>query len=119
MRYAGHSEYTQKLVKTDISVQNNSLKKWIQDKKLMKKWTHEFVNKEQEFLGFGWDRPTDEKTVCCYLQMFSDDSLLKTLIPRCSDDELDEIYTLINRLLQKHLDDGEYHTLFLKEEHEH
>lgn len=85
----------------------------------MQNWTHEFVNTHKEFLGFGWDRTTDEKTVWCYLQMFSDDHLLKTLIPRCSDDELDEVYTMINRLLQKHLNDAEYHALFLKDGHEH
>ena len=83
----------------------------------MKKYFHEFVETYDGFPGFGWDRQTDENTLICYLQMFSDDQLLKHLVPRLGDAELEEVYSLINRLLKTHLDDGEYHRLFLKEDH--
>ncbi len=83
----------------------------------MKKYFHQFVETCDELLSFGWDRPTDEQTVTCYLQMFSDDELMKTLVKRMSDAELEEVHNLINRLLKTHLTDSEYHRLFLKEKH--
>ncbi len=83
----------------------------------MKKYSHDFIENYDGFLGFGWDRETDENTLICYLQMFSDDRLMKTLSRRMSDDELDELHRLINRLLIEHLKDNEYHELFLKETH--
>lgn len=83
----------------------------------MKKYSHDFIEDYDGFLGFGWDRETDENTLICYLQMFSDDRLMKTLSRRMSDDELDELHRLINRLLIQHLNDNEYHELFLKEAH--
>ena len=83
----------------------------------MKKYSHNFVETFDGFPGFGWDREMDRNTVICYLQMFSDDQLMEHLIGRLSEDELEEIYSLINRLLKKYLKDAEYHRLFLKEEH--
>jgi serine phosphatase RsbU (regulator of sigma subunit) len=49
--------------------------------------------------------------------MFSDDRLIKVLTGRMTDQELEEIYNLINRLLKNHLNESEYHKLFLKEKH--
>ena len=83
----------------------------------MKKYFHTFVETYDGFPGFGWDRESDQNTVICYLQMFSDDRLMKNLIGKLSEKELEEIYSLINRLLKTHLSDGEYHRLFLKEDH--
>ena len=83
----------------------------------MKKYSHDFIETYDGFPAFGWDRKTDEENVTCYLQMFSDDRLMKELTPRLSDDELAEIYSLLNRLLKTHLKDAEYHRLFLKEDH--
>ncbi len=83
----------------------------------MKKYSHDFVETFDGLSGFGWDREMDENTVICYLQMFSDDQLMKHLVGRLSEEELEEIYSLINRLLKKYLKDAEYHRLFLKEEH--
>jgi hypothetical protein len=83
----------------------------------MKKYSHNFVESYDGFTGFGWDRQSDEKTVICYLQMFSDDLLMEKIIGKLSDDELEEIYSLINRLMKTHLNEGEYHRLFLKEDH--
>lgn len=83
----------------------------------MNKYAHTFIETFEGFSAFGWDRETDESTVICYLQMFSDDDLLKHLIPKLSDGELDEIYSLINRLMKAHLTESQYHRLFLKEDH--
>ncbi|MFW6011200.1 MAG: cytoplasmic protein [Desulfosalsimonas sp.] len=81
----------------------------------MKKYSHDFVESHEGFLGFGWDRETDEQTLICYLQMISDDRLIKTLAARMNDRELKEIHDLISRLLRTHLNDSEYHRLFLKD----
>ena len=83
----------------------------------MKKYLHNFVETYEGFIGFGWDRKSDQNTVICYLQMFSNDQLMKKIIDKFSEDDLEEIYSLINRLLKAHLNDSEYHRLFLKEEH--
>ncbi len=60
---------------------------------------------------------TDENTVIYYLQKFSDDRLMKTIIKRLPDGELSEIFLLITRLLKNHLTSAEYHEIFLKEAH--
>jgi len=66
-------------------------------------------------VGFGLNRQTDEKTVLYYLQKVSDDTLMRHLIPRLSDPELEEIFPLVSDLLKKHLTKPEYHRLFLKD----
>ena len=78
--------------------------------------SHNFVETYEGLVGFGADRQTDENTVVYYLQKFSDDRLMKTIIKRLSDEELTEIFGLITRLLKNHLVDNEYHKFFLKEE---
>ena len=80
--------------------------------------SHEFVEAYEGFVGFGFDRETDENTVFYYLQKFSDDSLMRHIIPKMSADELQETFFLISRLLKSHLSEKEYHRLFLKEDHE-
>ena len=82
----------------------------------MKRHSHDFVETSDGLVGFGADRQTDENTVVIYLQKFSDDLLMKTLIKRLSENELSEIFDLMTRLLKAHLSDTEYHDLFLKEE---
>ena len=79
--------------------------------------SHNFVETYKGLVGFGADRETDEKTVIYYLQKFSDDAFMETLTQRLTDDELEEIFSLITRLLKKHLTEPEYHRLFLKEAH--
>jgi len=83
----------------------------------MPKHTHNFVDNYTGLVGFGLNREIDENTVIYYLQKFSDDTLLELLINRLSDEELDEIFSLISRLLNKHLTEAEYHQLFLKDNH--
>jgi hypothetical protein len=79
--------------------------------------SHKFVETYTGLVGFGADRNTDENTVIYYLQKFSDDRLMKTIIKRMPDEELSEIFSLITRLLKNHLTSSEYHNIFLKEEH--
>ncbi len=78
--------------------------------------SHNFVETYDGLVGFGADRKTDENTVVYYLQKFSDDHLMKTIIKRLSDEELAEIFGLMTRLLKAHLTDSEYHQSFLKED---
>jgi len=82
----------------------------------MAKHTHRFVEIYDGLVGFGLDRKTDENTIICYLQKFSDDALMAALVQRLNDPELAEIFDLINRLLCRHLKEDEYHRLFLKDD---
>ena len=80
--------------------------------------THNFVETYEGLVGYGLDRETDENTVICYLQKFSDDRFMATMTKRMTDEELLELFELINRLLRKHLTESEYHALFLKDDHD-
>jgi len=77
--------------------------------------SHHFVEDYNGFVGFGFNRETDEKTIIYYLQKFSDDEMIKTLAPKMSDEELNEVFDMITRLLKTHLTEPQYHALFLKE----
>lgn len=79
--------------------------------------SHRFVEQYSGLVGFGLDRQTDENTLVYYLQKIADDALAKTLVERMSDDELEQLFSLLNDLMRRHLNDGEYHRLFLKEDH--
>jgi len=81
----------------------------------LKKHSHAFVDEYDGPVGFGLDRETDEKTVAYFLQKFSDDRAVATLSARMSDAELEELFSLMSRLLKTHLDEDEYHSLFLKD----
>jgi len=77
--------------------------------------SYRFVEEYTGLVGFGQDRETDEASLIVYLQKFSDDDLMKTLRERLDDDEIEELFELMSRLLRKHLSSEEYHRLFLKE----
>lgn len=81
----------------------------------MKKHSHQFVEDYKGLLGFGLDRKTDENTIICYLQKFSDDELMKHIIKKLSQEEMEEIFSLVTKLMQKHFTEPEYHRLFLKD----
>lgn len=81
----------------------------------MKKDTHNFIQEYKGLGAFGLNRKTDEETIMFYLQKFSEDLFLKTILPRLSDEELEEIYGFINDKLKHHLSENEYHHLFLKD----
>lgn len=80
----------------------------------MPKHSHKFVEDYDGLVGFGMDRTTDEATVKVYLQKFSDDEVLKSIIPRLSDKELERVFDLLSELLAKRLSKDEYEDLFLK-----
>ena len=79
--------------------------------------THNFVETYEGLVGYGFDRQTDESTVICYLQKFSDDEFIAMMTKRMTDKELLELFDLINRLLKTHLTQAEYHKVFLKDNH--
>ena len=81
--------------------------------------THNFVESYDGLVGYGADRETDENTVVYYLQKFSDDNFMALMAKRMTDEELLELFDLVNRLLKNHLTESEYHKLFLKEDHDH
>ena len=79
--------------------------------------SHRFVEEYDGLVGYGMDRPTDEATLVVYLQKFSDDECLKALIPRMSDEDMEQLFNQIGFLLKKHFEEEEYHSLFLKDGH--
>ena len=82
---------------------------------IMTRHTHQFVEDYAGFVGFGFNRETDEHTLMYYLQKFSDDMFMKTMLKRLSDDELSQLFDIMTKLMKAHLSEPEYHTLFLKE----
>ncbi|MBU1275289.1 MAG: cytoplasmic protein [Proteobacteria bacterium] len=81
--------------------------------------SHDFVEQYTGLVGFGMDRPTDEATVLVYLQKFSDDGCMATILPRLSPEELSMIFDTISGLLRRHLKEEEYHAKFLKDPEPH
>ena len=86
----------------------------IVEDKAFRSHTHRFVEEYQGLVGFGLDRDTDEKSLRVFLQKFSDDALMAALVPRMTETEINEVLDLISRLLKQHLNEEEYHRLFLK-----
>lgn len=81
----------------------------------MRKHTHNFIETFDGFIGYGFDRKSNEDTVKFYLQKFSDDTLMDIIINRMSDDDLDELFGIISKALKKYLSEEEYHKFFLGE----
>jgi hypothetical protein len=81
----------------------------------MAKHFHRFVETFDGFLGYGLDRQSDENTVQMYLQKFSDDHLMETILKRMTDGDLTEVFEMVSKMLKKYLTEPEYHQLFLKE----
>jgi hypothetical protein len=77
--------------------------------------SHRFVEDYEGFIGFGLDRESDENTLVYYLQKISDDLLAKTLMRRLTDQERQDLFDMLSRLLKTHLSEDEYHRLFLKD----
>ncbi len=79
---------------------------------------HEFVETYRGLIGYGADRETDENTIIYYLQKFSDDRLMALITKRMTDEEMLELFNLINRILKNNLTEAEYHRLFLRDDHD-
>lgn len=84
----------------------------------MPEHSHRFVEEYTGLVGMGLDRQTDEATLIVYLQKFADDDLMAVLRSRITDEDMEDVFNLISRLLKKHLSEEEYHRLFLKENHD-
>lgn len=80
---------------------------------------HTIVEEYDGMVAFGLSREVDEKSLMYYLQKFSDDDLVRVLVPRLSEGEIENLFGLISELMRNHLNDDEYHRLFLKDEHHH
>lgn len=86
----------------------------------MEKHNHKFVESYEGMVAFGFSREVDEKSLMIYLQKFSDDDLVKALVPRLTDEEITRLFELMSSLMRKHLTEEEYHKCFLKDEgHSH
>lgn len=83
----------------------------------MKKFKHDFIHGYDGLGAFGMDRNTDEETLMYTLQKFSDDTFMKLLIPKLSQDEMEQIYYMTLELIKKHLTEDEYHNIYLKDDH--
>lgn len=77
---------------------------------------HTIAEEYDGMVAFGLSREVDEISLMYYLQKFSDDELLKALVPRLTDQELQGLFANISELMRNHLNDSEYHRLFLKDE---
>jgi hypothetical protein len=82
----------------------------------MQKHSHKFVEEYDGLVGFGLSREVDEHTLTYYLQKFSDDQLMALIRGRISDEDMEEVFNLLGRLLKEYLNDEEYHRYFLKDE---
>ncbi len=70
-------------------------------------------NSAIEDICFGWNRATDEQSLRIFLQKFSSNELLTTLIPRLTDKELNTLVDQLTEAMKAHLSEQEYHRLFL------
>jgi hypothetical protein len=74
------------------------------------------VEEYDGLVGFGLSREVDEHTLTYYLQKFSDDQLMALIRSRMSDEDMEELFNLMGRVLKEYLNDEEYHRYFLKDE---
>ncbi|UQZ91231.1 cytoplasmic protein [Deltaproteobacteria bacterium Smac51] len=82
---------------------------------MKKQHNHNFVETYTGPLAHGLDRETDLATLQAYLQKLSDDEMMELLLPRLESEEVDRLFDLIAATLRRHLDEEEYHRLFLRD----
>jgi hypothetical protein len=68
---------------------------------------------------FGLDRATDEYSLALLLKLVADPKLAGVLIPRLASAEIDHLAEVLYELMRKHLNEDEYHRLFLGDEDHH
>ena len=73
------------------------------------------VNFDPSQICFGWERKKDEQSLALFLRLLSREELLETLIPRLADKDITQLVDTVTGILQKHLQEEEYHELFLCE----
>ncbi len=81
---------------------------------IMGKHSHEFVENYKGEIAFGLSRELDEASFKVFLQKFSDDRLLELICPRLTQEEMDRTIHLLTGLMRAHLEEKEYHELFLR-----
>jgi hypothetical protein len=81
----------------------------------MRRHRHDFVEKYQGMMAFGYSREEDERSLIVFLQKFSDDKLMQLLRSRVSDSEIENLVDLLTGLMKRHLSEEEYHHYFLKD----
>lgn len=64
-------------------------------------------------IAFGLNRKHDEQSLVRFLQQFSHANCSSNLVPRLSNEEIDDLVTLCTRLMRKHFSEKEYHRFFL------
>jgi hypothetical protein len=62
---------------------------------------------------FGFDRAKDEESLRSFLERFTDNNFLDVLLPRLHDDDIHATVDFLTMIMQKHLSEKEYHSLFL------
>ena len=72
-----------------------------------------------EEICFGLNREIDERSLAAFLQLFARKDLLDALIPRLGDDEILSLVDQLTAVLHKHLEEKEYHELFLGDKDHH
>ena len=83
----------------------------------MNKQTGQHINFQD--ICFGLNRDTDERSLAIFLKLFSRGELLQTLIPRLGDDEIIQLVDQLTAVLRNHLQEDEYHELFLGDPDHH
>lgn len=73
--------------------------------------TQENVDAHQ--ILFGLNRAEDERSLCDFLRLFAEPRLTSVLIPRMNDEEIHRTVDMLSDLLRRHLNEKEYHALFL------
>lgn len=68
-----------------------------------------------EEICFGLNRQTDEKSMAAFLTRFADPAFLEILIPRLANDEITAMLDFLTNLMHKHVNEAEYHRLFLRD----
>lgn len=66
---------------------------------------------------FGLNRATDEKSLQELLEQFSKRKLTDVLVPRMTDDEIDQLVEQLMGIMRNHFSDEEYHSLLLDDPH--
>ena len=82
----------------------------------MSKHSHKFVEEYNGLIGLGYNRETDINTLLYYLQKFSEDRHARLIIPRMSDEDIEELFNSLGKYMKKYLKEEEYHREFLKDD---
>lgn len=66
-------------------------------------------------IALGFSRERDELSLAAFLMHFSSPAALDAIIPRLTDEEINKTFDFLTDLMRKHLEEEEYHRLFLDE----